>query len=173
MTQTSEFEPLPAVNMSTKPSLPGSSVSGPDVPTKNLDDRMSTFRTVTSVISIIQKQLQINCVEKEAADSITMGKDETRQLYALNSLASLFVRDRVEVVAVAVQTQPLGFVACTSTPNEPERSLSRDGFIFTDFVTMRNPPSVSENPGSRCNLVAPQPEGIDLMDPIDYLLQHW
>jgi hypothetical protein len=156
------------------PSLPGSSVPGPDVPTKNFNDRMSTFRTVTSVISIIQKHLRINCVEKKEADFGTMGKDETRQLHALNSLASLFVRDRVEVVAVAVQTQPLGLVACTtSTPNEPERSPSRDGFTFTGFVTVRNPPSFSENPGSQCNLVAHQPEDIDLMDPIEYLLQHW
>ena len=152
------------------------------------DDRILSFRTITSIISIIQQHLHIGYANRDQQPpQIPMSPRNEKQLRVLSTLATLLVRDN-EITAVAVAHPPhhsLTFVACTSDPTPANLSLdgaqdemapsSSDRALHFPrgghFFTIRNPRN--DDPDSIIVTLEPQPKPINVEDPIIYLCENW
>jgi hypothetical protein len=97
-------------------------------PGPEVDDRLLKFRTITSIIHVIQQRLkgrfavdqQATNLDSQRATTVPSPSDKARQarykqqLRALSALATIFVREHYEIVAVAMAQHPteLSFVTC-------------------------------------------------------------
>jgi hypothetical protein len=148
--------------------------TGPSVPGTEEEDSQGSknhkqdpsLRTITSLISAVQKHLHVGFPISQQEADVASGLVSTRyqeRLRALTALATLLVRD-TEVTAVAImQPIPLALVACTS-----ER-----GCQLTDLVATRNPRNLSEQTNNGDIDVSLPREELNPADPLDYLHRHW
>src|ERR1700722_2558926 len=151
------------------------------------DDRMLTFRTITSLIGVIQQHLRIGYAHDPKPTNLTplLGSLHEKGLRMLSSLATLLFRDN-EIVAVAaahLRSSPLTLVACTSESERNPRNSEAEAtssqnhanhLLFPNgghFITIRNPRN--NDSCSTLMMLEPLPSAINMTDPIAYLCQNW
>ena len=120
------------VSEAVRPQWPGARTQTPSS-RPEVDDRLLKFRTITSIIQVIQRGLkgrfaidqQVTNLNSQRATTVPSPSDKARQahykqqLQALSALATIFVREH-EVVAVAMAQHPteLSFVTCATKDSE-------------------------------------------------------
>jgi hypothetical protein len=128
------------------------------------------LRTITSVISAIQKHLHVGFSVSQREADMASGLISARYqepLRALTAFATLLVRD-TEVTAVAIAKPiPLALVACAS-----EQGTRLDLFTHgRDFLATRNPRTLGDQAND--GVVTADPEEFNPADPLEYLHKHW
>jgi hypothetical protein len=138
-------------------------------------NHLLAFKTMTSIISLIQKHLNTRG-KPEIRTSDPMDEDDEDRLRLLTALATILVRDN-EVTAVAVvRRAPLALMTCAGqSPEEAADSDETFGYFEDDLLTAQNPRDVLEPCDTLIgpHISKPKPTMIPVGDPIQYLLKTW